>query len=80
MYLLAEISCIQVIIEITCLSKSFDCLRCFDSHYKSFLTLTKSGKQPWEGKDFLFHDKFREHIKKHSWVLDLNFWNETSEK
>ena len=24
MYLLAEISCIQVIIEITCLSKSFD--------------------------------------------------------
>ena len=26
MYLLAEISCIQVIIEITCLSKSSDCL------------------------------------------------------
>ena len=25
MYLLAEIACIQVIIEITCLSKSFDC-------------------------------------------------------
>ena len=25
MYLLAKMSCIQVIIEITCLSKSFDC-------------------------------------------------------
>ena len=28
MYLLAEISCIQVIIEITCLSKSSDCTLC----------------------------------------------------
>ena len=44
MYLLAEISCIQVIIEITCLSKSFHCLGSIDQGgYNRLKPLVKTG-------------------------------------